>query len=75
MHSIFDIADVNEFRGAVSRAFTRENNAGNGDEPNLDGADLVYKSPDDGCPDVYRRGNVAILVADANGPWAVEVSK
>lgn len=52
------------------------NDAGEGFDPDDDLADweLVYRAQNMDEVSIYEDGYDAILVADANGPWAVRVS-
>ena len=71
---ILSLTDVYALTAAAREAWQAGNDAGEGCAPNLDGAELIYASPVDDVPSVYRRGNIVVLVADANGPWAVELA-
>ena len=60
----------------ASATFSRLNNEGEGFDPAEEIADwdLVSRAQNDTEVSIYADGDDAILVGDANGPWAVRVS-
>lgn len=62
--------------GEADETFRRLNNAGYGFDPSdeMDGWTLIYRAQHNSEVSIYRDNEEAVLIGDANGPWAVRVS-